>query len=92
MLDGVQRNGVNQVTQRDLVNAIPLYAIKQGLLTVEKAGKKNIFSGRILEIEAGVTNNEPAQLSVKEAIESAVVHLIVQGNRSYCQAAGNPFW
>ena len=39
------------VTLRDLVHAIPLYAIKQGLLTVEKRGKKNIFSGRILEIE-----------------------------------------
>jgi aconitate hydratase 2/2-methylisocitrate dehydratase len=39
------------VTLRDLVNAIPLYAIKKGLLTVEKKGKKNIFSGRILEIE-----------------------------------------
>ncbi|MDG2518550.1 bifunctional aconitate hydratase 2/2-methylisocitrate dehydratase [Lysobacter soli] len=39
------------VTLRDLVNAIPLAAIKQGLLTVAKQGKKNIFSGRILEIE-----------------------------------------
>jgi aconitate hydratase 2/2-methylisocitrate dehydratase len=39
------------VTLRDLVNAIPLYAIRQGLLTVAKQGKKNIFSGRILEIE-----------------------------------------
>ncbi|MBS0594600.1 MAG: bifunctional aconitate hydratase 2/2-methylisocitrate dehydratase [Proteobacteria bacterium] len=39
------------VTLRDLVHAIPYYAIKQGLLTVAKAGKKNIFSGRILEIE-----------------------------------------
>ena len=39
------------ITLRDLVNAIPLYAIKAGLLTVEKKGKKNIFSGRILEIE-----------------------------------------
>ncbi len=39
------------VTLRDLVNAIPLYAIKQGLLTVDKKGKKNIFSGRVLEIE-----------------------------------------
>jgi len=39
------------ITLRDLVNAIPLVAIKKGLLTVEKAGKKNIFSGRILEIE-----------------------------------------
>lgn len=39
------------ITLRDLVNAIPYYAIKQGLLTVEKKGKLNIFSGRILEIE-----------------------------------------
>jgi aconitate hydratase 2/2-methylisocitrate dehydratase len=39
------------VTLRDLVHAIPLYAIEQGLLTVAKQGKKNIFSGRILEIE-----------------------------------------
>ncbi len=39
------------VTLRDLVNAIPYAAIQQGLLTVEKAGKKNIFSGRVLEIE-----------------------------------------
>ncbi|WP_136681250.1 bifunctional aconitate hydratase 2/2-methylisocitrate dehydratase [Neptunomonas sp. XY-337] len=39
------------ITLRDLVNAIPYYAIQQGLLTVEKAGKKNIFSGRVLEIE-----------------------------------------
>eukprot|EP00931_Biecheleriopsis_adriatica_P120591 TRINITY_DN9571_c0_g1_i1.p1 TRINITY_DN9571_c0_g1~~TRINITY_DN9571_c0_g1_i1.p1 ORF type:complete len:919 (+),score=259.07 TRINITY_DN9571_c0_g1_i1:49-2757(+) len=39
------------VTLRDLVHAIPYYAIKQGLLTVEKKGKKNIFNGRILEIE-----------------------------------------
>ncbi len=39
------------VTLRDLVNAIPYAAIQEGLLTVEKEGKKNIFSGRILEIE-----------------------------------------
>ena len=39
------------VTLRDLVHAIPLYAIKRGLLTVAKAGKINAFSGRILEIE-----------------------------------------
>ncbi len=39
------------ITLRDMVNAIPFYAIKAGLLTVAKAGKKNIFSGRILEIE-----------------------------------------
>lgn len=39
------------VTLRDLVNAIPYVAIQKGLLTVEKAGKKNVFSGRVLEIE-----------------------------------------
>jgi aconitate hydratase 2 / 2-methylisocitrate dehydratase len=39
------------ITLRDLVNAIPYYAIKAGLLTVEKKGKINVFSGRILEIE-----------------------------------------
>ncbi|CUS47330.1 MAG: bifunctional aconitate hydratase 2 / 2-methylisocitrate dehydratase AcnB [Idiomarinaceae bacterium HL-53] len=51
------------VTLRDLVHAIPLYAIKEGLLTVEKRGKKNIFSGRILEIE-GLD-----QLTVEQAFE-----------------------
>ena len=51
------------VTLRDLVNAIPLYAIKQGLLTVDKKGKKNIFSGRILEIEG------LPQLKVEQAFE-----------------------
>ncbi|MDQ2075647.1 bifunctional aconitate hydratase 2/2-methylisocitrate dehydratase [Marinimicrobium sp. ABcell2] len=39
------------ITLRDLVNAIPYYAIQQDLLTVDKKGKKNIFSGRILEVE-----------------------------------------
>ena len=39
------------ITLRDLVNAIPYYAIQKGLLTVEKKGKKNVFSGRILEVE-----------------------------------------
>ncbi|TCD46979.1 bifunctional aconitate hydratase 2/2-methylisocitrate dehydratase [Chlorobium sp. N1] len=39
------------ITLRDLVNAIPYVAIKQGLLTVEKKGKKNVFAGRVLEIE-----------------------------------------
>ena len=53
------------VTLRDLVHAIPLYAIKQGLLTVAKQGKKNIFSGRILEIE-GLPN-----LKVEQAFELA---------------------
>jgi len=39
------------ITLRDLVNAIPYFAIKRGLLTVDKANKKNFFSGRILEVE-----------------------------------------
>ncbi|MDP1774079.1 MAG: bifunctional aconitate hydratase 2/2-methylisocitrate dehydratase [Methylobacter sp.] len=39
------------ITLRDLVNAIPYVAIQRGLLTVEKKGKLNVFSGRILEIE-----------------------------------------
>jgi aconitate hydratase 2/2-methylisocitrate dehydratase len=51
------------ITLRDLVNAIPLYAIKQGLLTVEKKGKKNIFSGRILEVEG------LPELKVEQAFE-----------------------
>jgi aconitate hydratase 2/2-methylisocitrate dehydratase len=51
------------VTLRDLVHAIPLYAIKAGLLTVAKAGKINAFSGRILEIE-GLPN-----LKVEQAFE-----------------------
>lgn len=51
------------VTLRDLVNAIPYYAIKQGLLTVAKQGKKNIFSGRILEIEG------LPELKVEQAFE-----------------------
>ncbi|HCU0052111.1 bifunctional aconitate hydratase 2/2-methylisocitrate dehydratase [Proteus mirabilis] len=53
------------VTLRDLVHAIPLYAIKEGLLTVEKKGKKNIFSGRILEIEG------LPELKVEQAFELA---------------------
>ena len=51
------------ITLRDLVNAIPLQAIKEGHLTVEKAGKVNIFSGRILEIEGLST------LKVEQAFE-----------------------
>jgi aconitate hydratase 2/2-methylisocitrate dehydratase len=47
----LEEAGKRGITLRDLVNAIPYYAIQQGLLTVAKQGKKNIFSGRILEIE-----------------------------------------
>ena len=51
------------ITLRDLVNAIPYAAIKRGLLTVEKEGKKNIFSGKCLEIE-GLPN-----LKIEQAFE-----------------------
>ena len=51
------------ITLRDLVNAIPYVAIKQGLLTVEKKGKKNIFAGQILEIEG------LPELKVEQAFE-----------------------
>ncbi|MDY0131593.1 MAG: bifunctional aconitate hydratase 2/2-methylisocitrate dehydratase [Desulforegulaceae bacterium] len=51
------------LTIRDLVNSIPYFAIKKGLLTIEKEGKKNIFSGRILEMEG------TEELSVDEAYE-----------------------
>ena len=51
------------ITLRDLVHAIPYFAIEQGLLTVEKAGKVNAFSGRVLEIE-GLED-----LSVEQAFE-----------------------
>lgn len=51
------------ITLRDLVNAIPYAAIQRGLLTVEKKGKKNIFNGRVLEIE-GLPN-----LKVEQAFE-----------------------
>ncbi|MDD2342901.1 MAG: bifunctional aconitate hydratase 2/2-methylisocitrate dehydratase, partial [Tolumonas sp.] len=53
------------ITLRDLVHAIPYQAIQMGLLTVEKAGKKNIFSGRILEIEG------LPELKVEQAFELA---------------------
>ena len=57
---GTRQKGI---TLRDLVNAIPYTAIQQGLLTVEKGGKKNVFSGRILEMEG------LEELSVDQAFE-----------------------
>ena len=61
------------ITLRDLVHAIPYYAIKEGLLTVEKKGKKNFFSGRILEIEGieGLTVEQAFELSDASAERSA---------------------
>ncbi|HCR97267.1 MULTISPECIES: bifunctional aconitate hydratase 2/2-methylisocitrate dehydratase [Halomonas] len=61
------------VTLRDLVHAIPLYGIKQGLLTVDKANKKNAFSGRVLEIEGleDLTVEQAFELSDASAERSA---------------------
>lgn len=58
--NGTLRPGI---TLRDVVNAIPYFAIQEGLLTVEKKDKKNIFNGRILEIEG------LADLQVEQAYE-----------------------
>jgi aconitate hydratase 2/2-methylisocitrate dehydratase len=61
------------ITLRDLVHAIPYYAIQKGLLTVEKKGKKNAFSGRILEIEGldDLTVEQAFELSDASAERSA---------------------
>ena len=53
------------ITLRDLVNAIPYVAIQEGLLTVDKSNKKNVFSGRVLEIEG------LGDLKVEQAFELA---------------------
>jgi aconitate hydratase 2/2-methylisocitrate dehydratase len=61
------------ITLRDLVHAIPYYAIQEGHLTVEKKGKKNVFSGRILEIEGldTLTAEQAFELSDASAERSA---------------------
>ncbi|GGW80705.1 bifunctional aconitate hydratase 2/2-methylisocitrate dehydratase [Alteromonas halophila] len=61
------------ITLRDLVHAIPLYGIKEGLLTVEKKGKINAFSGRVLEIEGleDLTVEQAFELSDASAERSA---------------------
>lgn len=61
------------VTLRDLVHAIPYQAIQDGLLTVEKKGKKNVFNGRILEIEGleDLTVEQAFELSDASAERSA---------------------
>jgi aconitate hydratase 2/2-methylisocitrate dehydratase len=69
------------ITLRDLVHAIPYYAIQEGLLTVEKKGKKNIFSGRILEIEGlpDLTVEQAFELSDASAERSAAGCTIALG-------------
>ncbi|PIE40858.1 MAG: bifunctional aconitate hydratase 2/2-methylisocitrate dehydratase, partial [Gammaproteobacteria bacterium] len=61
------------ITLRDLVHSIPMQAIKEGYLTVEKQGKKNVFSGRVLEIEGleDLTVEQAFELSDASAERSA---------------------
>ncbi|QNI03162.1 bifunctional aconitate hydratase 2/2-methylisocitrate dehydratase [Halomonas sp. SH5A2] len=75
------------VTLRDLVHAIPLYAIKQGLLTVEKSGKKNAFSGRVLEIEGleDLTVEQAFELSDASAERSAAGCTITLSDESVAE-------
>ena len=75
------------ITLRDLVHAIPYYAIKQGLLTVDKKGKKNIFSGRILEIEglSDLTLEQAFELSDASAERSAAGCTIAMGEESVAE-------
>jgi aconitate hydratase 2/2-methylisocitrate dehydratase len=66
------------ITIRDIVNAIPYFAIKEGLLTVAKKGKKNIFNGRILEMEGlpGLTVDQAYELTNASAERSAAGSVI----------------
>ncbi len=75
------------ITLRDLVHAIPYYAIKAGHLTVAKAGKKNIFSGRVLEIEGleDLTVEQAFELSDASAERSAAGCTITLGEDSVAE-------
>jgi aconitate hydratase 2/2-methylisocitrate dehydratase len=66
------------ITLRDVVNAIPYFAIKRGLLTVAKKGKKNVFNGRILEIEGleDLTVEQAYELTDASAERSAAASVI----------------
>ncbi len=66
------------ITLRDVVNAIPYFAIKAGLLTVAKKGKKNIFNGRLLEMEGieGLTVDQAYELTDASAERSAAGSVI----------------
>jgi aconitate hydratase 2/2-methylisocitrate dehydratase len=72
------------ITLRDVVNAIPYYAIKKGLLTVEKKGKKNIFNGRILEMEGlpDLTVEQAFELTDASAERSAAAATIKLSEKS----------
>src|SRR5512145_3402450 len=72
------------ITLRDVVNAIPLWAIKQGLLTVPKKGKKNVFNGRILEMEGlpDLTVEQAFELTDAAAERSAAAAAIKLSERT----------
>jgi aconitate hydratase 2/2-methylisocitrate dehydratase len=66
------------ITLRDAVNAIPYFAVKQGLLTVEKKNKKNVFNGCVLEIEGleDLTGDQAYELTDASAERSAAACVI----------------
>ncbi len=72
------------ITLRDVVNAIPYFAIQQGLLTVAKEGKKNIFNGRLLEMEgmSDLTVEQAFELTDATAERSAAGGTIVLSEES----------
>jgi aconitate hydratase 2/2-methylisocitrate dehydratase len=72
---GKRREGI---TLRDVVNAIPYFAIQEGLLTVEKKGKKNIFNGCVLEMEGleGLSVDQAYELTDASAERSAAAAVI----------------
>ena len=75
------------ITLRDLVHAIPYYAIQAGLLTVEKKGKKNVFNGRIVEIEGldDLTVEQAFELSDASAERSAAGCTITMSEESVAE-------
>jgi aconitate hydratase 2/2-methylisocitrate dehydratase len=75
------------ITLRDVVNAIPYVAIKQGLLTVAKKGKKNIFNGRILEMEGlpDLTVEQAFELTDASAERSAAAATIKLSEKSVAE-------
>jgi len=79
------------ITLRDLVHAIPYVAIQKGLLTVEKAGKKNVFSGRVLEIE-GLDHLkveqafELADASAERSANGCTVKLSIESLKEYLRS------
>lgn len=79
------------ITLRDVVNAIPYFAIKKGMLTVEKKGKINIFNGRILEIQ-GLPDLHPEQAfeltdaSAERSAAACSIQLSVDGVASYLRS------